>query len=424
MKLLTVILLISFSALANESSFVSFQNGQVQIGQSYLNLSLKNFQITYTKPSGNVKASFIKGSLHWTRTKENIYTPQAEMMIQVRGTSKQMPYLQYKRKTHAPTFNSQKKIYTFSLSIALFQLNEVSIYIGDQILTTLEISAVPKKGIKSHYIDSSCAPYRLKVLNFQNQYLSMFCTLNKIGKIGRETPKLEVFWLTPNYQITSNSHHPLYTTSFTKSSTATIPLVNRNNKHTSLKMRVTLPKKLHRVKTALGIGPYQFKTHDTVTSATKSIIADVTLYGRIDLTGHSSLRFFDSFAKKSKSIFNNFGLYFAYDLARIYNDNIQIVALLGVQHISFKHSSQSQNSYQYIAPQGGEITYKHPFGIKNYVLGGGAFFSTNATINYTNAWIRFGKKAMVEFNYIEWGYNSNYAQTYGLSLIFPLVSFF
>ncbi len=426
MKILLLLLVLLNSSLAHASdrSFVSFENGQVQIGQSYLDLSLKNFKIIFAKNSKNIKASFIKGSLRWVRTKENIYTPQAEMVIQIKDCPHTMPYIEYQKTTHIPSYNSKKAIYTFSLSIQLFQLTHINMLKNGDVVTTIDVVAVPKKGIKSHYIDSSCTAYKLKVLNFNNQYLSMFCTLNKIGGIGNERPKLEVHWITPNYKISTKKHSPLYLTTFTKTSIANIPLSNREEKQANLKISVTLPKKLHRVKTALGLGPYPFKTSTTDSAATDAIVLNASLYGKVDLTANSSFRFFDSFSKKKESLFNNFGLYLAYDLARIYNNNIQIIALLGIQHISFKHPGESGYTYQYIAPQGAEITYKHPFGIKNYLLGGGVFFSTNDSIKYTNAWVRFGKRVMVEANYIEWGFENDYAQTYGLSVIFPLISFF
>jgi hypothetical protein len=190
-----------------------------------------------------------------------------------------------------------------------------------------------------------------------------------------------------------------------------------------LQIAVKLPPRLHRIKTAMGLGAYQFRTKKSGVTGVDDIVPDLTLYGKIDFNTKSSFRFFNAFNKKGAT-FNNFGFYFAYDLANIFNNNVKVVALLGMQHVYYQYQANTEHTTQMIAPQGGEITWRHPFGIKNYLLGGGVLLSTKESVTYTNGWIRFGKKLMVEANYIDWGYRSSYAQIFGLSLIYPLISIF
>jgi len=185
---------------------------------------------------------------------------------------------------------------------------------------------------------------------------------------------------------------------------------------------VTLPNRLHRIKTALGIGPYQMVSR-VGQKEVKGITGNATLYGRFDLTQNSSFRFFDSFAMKNKEIFNNFGLYFAYDLARVYDDRVQVVALLGTQYLT--HNSNFGGAFnKIIAPQGGEVTFHHPFGLKNYVLGAGGFYSSTSSSQYINTWLRFGKRTTYEVNYIKYRFGEREVAVTGFCVIFPLASFF
>ncbi len=427
MKKIIILFLIFFSTLtiANDNTFLSIDNGQVRIGQQHLDLSLKNFTIQLNNINYKTKAYFLAKSLKWIRSKNNIYTPQAQMRIIVNKLPAQTtPYLIFNDQTHIPTYLSHSNKYVFTLSVTLFTSTKIKVFLKEKLISTITIKAIPRPGIKSHHIDSSCTPFKLKIKNFNNQYLSLTCKLSRLGHLGHEYPKLDIYWATPNFYVPNPHAHFPYITSFTHTGSSSITLVDNQGNKKQLKLYATLPRKLHRIKTALGIGPYQFKTTKLGTPEQNATIPDITLYGKIDLTLSSSFRFFNSFAQKKESLFNNFGLYFAYDLANIYNNNIKVVALLGMQHITFKHLNNTNKVTQYITPQGAEITFRHPFGLKNYLLGGGAFFSVKESIRYTNSWIRFGKKFMIELNYIEWGYNNNYAQTYGLSLVFPLISFF
>ncbi len=416
-----LLIFLSNSIAAQKRSFISFKNGQVQFGQSYLDLDLDNFKLNLSEPSKAIKSAFVQGTLKWEKNKDGLFLPSAELLIQMskKVWGNKQPTIKFQKKIYTPSLLKNNSIYSFALTVSLFQINEIKIYKGGEFNNTLYLEPLTSRKVKHHYIDPSCTAYHLEIKNF-DEYLSVSCELIKLGSIGSERPKLKLLWVTPRYFV-NDSSEPDNVTTFTSSGSAEIYLKNHNGQRKKLHFNVTLPKKLHRVKTALGLGPYQMFSR-IGDQEDKGITGNITLYGRFDLTLNTSIRFFDSFAMKSKEIFNNFGLYFAYDLARVYDDRIQVVALLGTQYLT--HNSEFGEDFnKFIAPQGGEVTYHHPFGLRNYVLGAGAFYSFTDNYNYLNSWIRFGKKTTYEFNYIKYNNDSREVSVAGLSVIFPLVSF-
>jgi hypothetical protein len=155
---------------------------------------------------------------------------------------------------------------------------------------------------------------------------------------------------------------------------------------------------------------------------TKTLLApSLMIYGKFDLTETASLKAFDALLY-SKSLFNNSGLYFSYDLASLFDNKIFINALLGFQGIHYSFDRKTTNTvFEIIYPQGFEVLYKHAFGLENYNLFYGMFLSTGQQ-RYTNAWVRFGKRSFVELNYIDWGLDSNHIQMVGLSVGIPFIN--
>ena len=137
----------------------------------------------------------------------------------------------------------------------------------------------------------------------------------------------------------------------------------------------------------------------------------------------NSIRGFDAAVWK-KSTFNNAGVYFASDIASILDGKLTITTLLGMQHLYFQFDKKYETISEPIFPQGIEFLYKHAFGIKNYIVSGGAFISPSETIDYQNIWIRWGKNYFWELNYIYWGKDQFDAGMYGLSIGLPFKGFF
>ncbi len=425
-----LILIISNCTYAQKRSFISFKNGQVQFGQSYLDLNLDNFKIAFQTPDKAIKSAFVKGTLKWEKNSEGLFIPSAELLVQMnrKAWGLKQPFVHFGDKIYSPSLLKNKGIFSFALTVPLFQFNHIEVFKEGEHFNTLYIEPITSDKVKHHYIDPSCTPYHLEIKDF-DEYLSISCELSRLGKIGSERPKLKLLWVTPNYFAIDGKEKANVTT-FTSSGSAEVILKNHSGKKKKVTFHINLPKKLHRLKTALGLGPYQMLSRvrsdeelGGIAHEEKGITGNLTLYGRFDLTLNTSLRFFDSFSIKGKEIFNNSGLYFAYDLARVYDDRIQIVALLGTQYLT--HSTDFGTSFnKLIAPQGGEVTFHHPLGLRNYVLGAGAFYASANSYDYINAWLRFGKKTTYELNYIKYNNDSREVSVAGISVIFPLFSLF
>lgn len=426
-SILFTLLILSGTIFAQKREFVSFKNGQVQFGQSYLDLDLKNFKLKFENDNKIIKAAFIKGTLEWKKSEEGLYLPQAELLIQIKqdDLKESQALIHFNDRVYSASLKSKqgKNYLSFSLTLRLFERNKLNFYLDGKKWNSLYLEALTSPKVKHHYIDPTCTPYHLEIFDF-DEYLSVSCDLERMGTIGSERPKLKLIWVTPNYYTLDESKQYNVTT-FTSSSSSSITLKNKKGELKKLGLKVKLPRKLNRIKTALGIGPYDLLSRgekDGVINEDSGLTGNITLYGRFDITQNSSLRFFNSFAMKSRERFNNFGLYFAYDLARIYDDRIQIVALLGAQYIT--HQTEfSGHLNKLISPQGGEITFHHPFGLRNYVLGAGGFFSSGPENEYINSWIRFGKSTTYEINFIKYEQGNREVRVAGLSVIFPLFSF-
>lgn len=146
------------------------------------------------------------------------------------------------------------------------------------------------------------------------------------------------------------------------------------------------------------------------------------LYGRFDINKSSSIKFFDALVYP-KTLFNNSGIYFSYDLAEAFDGRVIINTLLGFQGLHYKHDSHSTLNFDMIFPQGFEVTYKHAFSLENYHLVYGMFI-LNGEKDYSNLWLRFGEKVFYEINYMSWKYEDINYKTWGLSVGIPLAQWF
>ena len=183
------------------------------------------------------------------------------------------------------------------------------------------------------------------------------------------------------------------------------------------------PKRLKRLKTALGIGPYKFDTRLFGKKNEERLSLAAMLYANFYLSENTSIRGFDALVKE-QSLFNNFGLYFAYLVGQALDNKIEVVPLLGLQALSFKFNDEHSTIHKLIFPQGVEIIYKHAFGLKNYSLVYGMFLNPSSREKYKNLWVRFGSGFFWELNLIEWELEEKFARMWGLSIGIPWLGFF
>ena len=271
-------------------------------------------------------------------------------------------------------------------------------------------------------IDYSCSPYQLSIEGIDSEYISVGCKMDRAGLFLHETPRLEVTMSSPNLK-TLHRERPPFTIYLNDNSPVEFQVLNNHDQIMTIKISAKLPSKLHRLKTSIGFGPYTYKSVAINESINNQWAPSMMIYGKFDLNDTASIKAFDALLY-SKTIFNNSGLYFSYDLAEAFDGRILLNALIGFQGLNYKYNSGSVSEFNFIYPQGFEIVYKHAFGVENQNLFYGMFLSTNSNEPYTNTWIRLGGKFFTELNYINWSKNDKRITMYGLSIGLPFFEAF
>jgi hypothetical protein len=410
--------------LKAEEELFSLSFGPVQLGESRIPISLKDFSVSMKKmeKGQNIKSGLLKNSVQWVRNKHNLLIPRARLGIRIKS-AKGDYFIKYKGR---PVILEQKNDHSYGeVYISLFNPSMVHIFKEKNEVAQINIRSNGKNSqSRTQLVDYSCSPYGVSISGLDNEYLSAGCRLDRTGMWGKEKARLEITWSTTNYRLLDGTEPP-YTTVLTGRGVSNV-YMSKSSKERPVQVSISanVPKRIHRLKTAFGIGPYSFKSFEGAVYRESEISPAFMLYGKLDLNRSASLRFFDALIWRN-SIFNNVGAYFAYELAEILDKRVKIVPLLGFQGLSFKYSSSSDMNTEFIYPQGVELVYKHAFGLENYHLIYGMFIPvTKNDDDYNNLWLRFGKKVFWEINYIDWKKNDQFASMWGLSIGIPFGQFF
>lgn len=402
-----------------EISTISF--GPVVLAENRLPITPDDLRVKADIEEVEYKIGFLPKSLQWIRIDKALLMPRIEMRLLLQ-TSPTNVTARYKGKSIL--FQSIKGKAFAQFYISLFMTDAVEIFLLGKKIGTINVELIKKPGYrKGHLIDYSCAPFNLDIQGIDDEYFSAGCNLTRKGSVGSETGILEVQWTMPNYRLLDSSTPP-YMANIRKN----FPVLTKiQNRHTGEIKEIILiarvPERLHRLNTALGFGPYEFETQTSTSSSGKGWTSPLFLYGNLYFDDTSSLRFFNAFVWR-ESYFNNFGLYYAYDMGSAFDNRIKIIPLLGFQAINFYHKPDGTKLKSWILPQGFEATYNHAFGMKNYSLAYGMFLSPVSGEHYNNMWIRFGRKIFGELNYLSYKEGKQYARTWGFSVGVPFVSFF
>mgnify|MGYP000223640763 CR=1 FL=1 len=414
-KIITILFLAT-EVLSQSPISISF--GPVKLGEKRIDIDLANFKIEKEHKSDLVKTRIIKNSTQWIRTADNLLTPRALVSISVK--SKQTVSLLHQGKS---IILQGSDIKNTKLYLNIFNPGDIKVFLGKNNIESLRLSSKTiVKNKKGHLIDYTCSSYSIEIEGLDDQYLSLGCNMERVGKIGKERSRLILSWSTTNYKLLSTQGSP-YTSVLMNNQPITFNMVNSKGDTRSVKISAKFSKRFNRLKMAVGLGPYSLKTKDGARISSTKIAPAFMLYGKWDLTSASSLRGFNAFVA-NKSYFNNAGLYFAYDLATALDNRFKLVPLLGAQVLTFKYDSNSKTSNKIIYPQGFEATYKHIFGIKNYHMTYGMFLSTQTDEKYDNIWLRWGRGYFWELNYIRWGRDNRDATTMGISIGIPIGKYF
>ena len=393
-----------FCLISTQTFAQTFNLAKFSIGESRIKLDQSEFAIKNSDP--NIAVNFISDSVQWIRNEANLLVPRSMVGITI--------------KTIIPV-KHEASFYT-ELYVDLFNPNVIEVYRGNQIIDRITFVSKGTKDAKSkQLIDYSCVSYQLNIEGIDDEYLSVGCKMEAVGNMFSQRPRLEVTISSTNL-ISENGERPPYTIYLKDNSPVIFKLKNDQGNLKTISVKAKLPERLTRLKIAAGIGPYIYNSEKLNATTDGALAPSYMLYGKFDLTPTTSFKAFDALVY-AKTLFNNSGMYFSYDLAEIFDGRILINTLLGFQGLHYKYDKKSDTKFEMLYPQGFEVIYKHAFGIENKHLTYGMFLSTDSN-EYTNAWIRYGGRFFWELNYINWAHSPNKISMYGVSIGFPIFEAF
>ena len=418
----------AFFSISHQLLAQSFEFEKNAVAENRIEINLSDFKLKFNHP--DIEAHFIENSVKWVRNDANLLTPIALIrLIFLPNLRTETLFIRNKNHKYFATTTSGHSI--LDISIDLFNPSVIEIYEGAKLIETVSIETKSlltsqnkireEKNLAKQLIDYSCSPYNLEISGLDDDYLSVGCILDKTGSIGNETPRLEVTFSSTNL-IALNGQEPPFKINLIDSQPIYIELRNRSGEIKKLSFKAVLSDRVHRLKTAVGFGPYVYSSQESKKYISHDLSWSFMFYGKFDLNKSSSFKFFDALVYP-KTLFNNTGLYFSYDLAEVFDGRVVINTLLGFQGLVFQHDNHSELKLDMIFPQGFEITYKHAFDLENYHLVYGMFI-LNGDKDYSNLWLRFGEKMFYEANYISWKFKDISYKTWGLSVGIPFSQWF
>jgi len=416
--LLILLLFPIFSVHAVDLKKMAF--GDLKKGQANVEITEADFEVITPNLDFKIKSALVKNSIHWVRLDDILLAPRARIEILAKTGSRDIS-LRYRGQSILLQDKKDNTSYA-QFFIELFQPEQIEVYYQGEKVGQIKVITKDKERKRSHLIDYSCSKFQLQVAGLENEFLTVGCKEIIVGKFGAEKPMLQVYFALSDYKILDRSAPP-YIVTLNSNSTSTISIINSEEEVKEFTIKATLPARFKRLKFAFGIGPYSYITQNKLTETDEGLPMAYMLYGKYDINPSTSIKLFDAFITK-KTTFNNSGMYLSNDIAKLLDNRVTINTLLGFQGLYFKPEGDEPTANSMIFPQGIEVTYHHPFDLDNYQLVFGAFLSTASDLTYTNIWVRFGKRVFWELNYIDWGDTTHYLRTYGLSVGFPLASFF
>lgn len=396
------------------------------VGQQRIKLDKDDFQILINYNNGKqfpVKSFIEPGSIEWVRVKENMLTPRARLKISLK-TQNSLLAIKYKNKI--TSFQGSQNRAFSELYISLYEKDPIQIFYKNQLWASLIVK--PKKPAKARtLIDYTCSRNGISVEGLTHEHITLGCHTRRIGNFGEEKPMLEVMWLSPELKVLDQESVPYYA-SFLIQYPISVQVQNIYTKEIkTITFKARVPKRLHRMFTAYGFGPYAFNTktkNETGNTLTNKVDMATALFFYLNykISDTTSVRGFDA-AVLNESKFNNAGIYVGSDFGFSFDNRLYFTTLLGVQYLYFQFDDDSDEISEAIFPQGIEFMYRHVFGIPNYIVSGGIFLSTTDSVDYENVWVRWGKNYFWELNLITWGKEDFETRTWGVSVGFPFKGF-
>lgn len=423
LKLFSLIILTSIPIIG----FAKIDIVNSPIGESRIKFKNNDWKVDVTPMKADAKDIITKldrYSFEWVRVNEKLLVPRARVKIKIKKPTEKL-FLSYKDKII--NFQGTQKSADTELFVSLYEKNSIDIYYNGEKYAVLKVLPQPAKTSKL-LIDYTCSRNEIKVSGLSNEHFSIGCSTRRIGRFGKEKPMLEVMWVSPELKVLNNEEVPIHAVFLNKKPVQieVQNIISGEKKTISISARI--PKRLHRMFTGIGFGPYAFNTEITDTegsdklSKSEPMAPALFFYLNYKISETTSVRGFDAAVFK-ESTFNNAGVYVGNDFGFSFDNKLYFTTLIGMQYLYFKYDEDSPEVSEAIFPQGIELMYRHAFDIPNYIISGGIFLSTTDSIEYENAWIRWGKSYFWELNLISWGRDEFEVKTWGLSVGFPFKGF-
>ncbi len=394
------------------------------VAESRLPLKASDFNIEIENPGKlKINAEIDEQSIGWVRYEDILLLPTARLKISAEKLAANS-FIQYKDR--AVNFQHTEADSHTEINVSLFESHTLQIRSEKTILAKIKINFV-KTDKPKLLIDYTCSRNDIKIDGLENEYLSIGCRTKRIGKFGSEKPLLEIIWLSPDLRIKNSDSIPYHAAILNEHPVKANVVSTATGKSKLISIQASIPKRLHRLFTAYGFGPYAFETKleaesGTVSTKSEPIATSLMLYINYKISETVSIRGFDAAVFK-ESVFNNAGLYLGSDFGFSFDNKLYFSTLIGVQYLYFQFDKDSKVFNEPIYPQGIEFMYRHAFGEPNYIISGGIFLSPSDSVDYKNIWIRWGKGYFWELNLISWGKDEFSTTTYGLSLGIPFRGF-
>ncbi len=403
--------------------------GPLKIGEERFSVDLRDFPVQLVSPAPKaappVEAQWVPGSVEWFRNPQNLQFPRARIKIRstLAAARVNLRYMDKVLSMREAGGSSEVEFF-----VSLFQPGDINIVVDGKPAGTIVVAIKPRPdGTRRVVFDYSCAPYLVELNGIGDEFATVTCRLWRMGELGEEIPMLDVYWYVAGARMPDGTRPP-FIASFRATGTSRMTVVGRDGRPRGVEIAVSLPPSLSRLRFAGGLGPYSFIAQKDIGIKKNEYAPSAMLYGNFFLTDELSIRGFEALVSRdpaASAFFNNFGVYFAYELFRGWDKRVQLIALLGFQGLTFAYDGLKGTTFsQAIFPQGFELTYFHAFGKKGYNLGAGMFILPSVTNPYSNLWVRYGKRVFGEVNYISWSLGDRVATMWGVSVGFPLASWF
>ncbi len=399
----------------------------VLVGEDHPAPDLADFPATVESEGAAVETRWIEGSVKWVRANNGLPLPRARLRVVAHAAPERALLLWRGR---AVPFQSGTDGASTEIFVPLLEGGEARVEMDGRPAGRIKIAARPAlSGSRDarHAIDHSCSPWNVSLQGLDDAYLSMNCRMAPIGRVGVEEALLEVRWMAAGITLPDGSAPPMEA-QLRDGRPARMALIGPDGKQRLVSLSAAVPPRLHRLRLAWGAGPYRLSSS---AGSGAGFAGSAMLYGNFRLRTAEdglSVRSFEAAVSQgpvNAPFFNNFGLYFAYDLARVWDSRLHLTALLGMQTATFAPQGLSRRAYTAaLAPQGFEISYPDAFGRRNKTLSGGFFLQPAAEASYQNFWLRYGGRWFGELNSIAWRSRDRYARMSGVSVGVPFASLF